>query len=800
MQPLRFPPTSTLLIVVLAMMVVAAPFGLTGVRSVSPAPPSPGHPATSAAAKGLPVRHAGLHPGGASALASTSWYTQVGATLTQLNGSTSLGGLKSLGERFTLVTSAYPVGYELNGLSNSGDWYQIVVADNWPGCSLGFEEVTEVWDNTGASGPVNCDPTVSLSSGDTLALAINYTSAGNTCLDLTDLTTASFHAVCQAQPDSGATSFVVVSGSANSNGYFTGPMTEVVNLTASSCPDYKFMPKLSYVWPSSEWITQYTPWSDEWEYGGSYTYCYGGTPGATTLSAGDPRTNYDDTASGTSYGPHWVAGQNYSQVVAGVGWRLQTDPTPLTGVSINADRTSVRPGTIVNLTAVVAGGLGPYSALWFLNGTRQTATTTSWGWTAGPPATYHFTAYGVDANKDVIGLSNVVAVTVQGPLSVSSIAATPNPSGADVGEYVTFAVIASGGIAPRTFVWTGLPLGCASANVSLLACSPTQSGSNSIVVSVTDSNRTVVHTPPLSYLVSSAPTVALASSATALDANQSLNLSAMVAGGAGTFTYTWFGTPRGCPGANAALLQCSPRTAETTLVHVTAVDGNGMSVNSSTLTITIYPAPDISLRVDKPFVDDGQMIRWTGTATGGPGPFTFNWSGLPTGCTSANLSLLSCAAVGTGTVAVTLSAVDPFGVRVTSAPVATAIYPALSVALTVSPTAVATGDVVSFSATIGGGDGPIVVNWTGVPGSCYAPAAASFTCQLQETGTFNVTVVVSDATGSQAKSSQTLTVRTTAPAPALTSAELLGLGLVAVVAIAIGVLAARRKPRPPRAP
>ncbi|HEV2230781.1 MAG TPA: hypothetical protein VGS18_01150, partial [Thermoplasmata archaeon] len=185
-------------------------------------PSSPLHP--------VPIARS-LQPA-AAPFASHEFYTQIGSTLDQLNGSSTVTGDRTISEKIRLVTSLYPIGYELNALSDSGDWYQIVVADNWPGCASGFEEVIEVWDSSGASGPVTCDPTLTLAQGDLVQLVLTFNSLGEACLDLYDLTANTSNPVCQAQPDSGGSEFIVLSTSANSNGYYTGTMTEIVNLTA----------------------------------------------------------------------------------------------------------------------------------------------------------------------------------------------------------------------------------------------------------------------------------------------------------------------------------------------------------------------------------------------------------------------------------------------------------------------------------------------------------------------------------------------------------------------------------------
>ena len=71
---------------------------------------------------------AGLHPLGlgghiARPLAGSELVHPEGATITQFDGSSAISGVASLSMQVKLVRSPYGIGYELNGLSDSGDWY-----------------------------------------------------------------------------------------------------------------------------------------------------------------------------------------------------------------------------------------------------------------------------------------------------------------------------------------------------------------------------------------------------------------------------------------------------------------------------------------------------------------------------------------------------------------------------------------------------------------------------------------------------------------------------------------------------
>ncbi|MCI4332102.1 MAG: hypothetical protein L3K19_09730, partial [Thermoplasmata archaeon] len=509
---------------------------LSGAGVVQPSAPTPtkashAHVAAVRSSHAAPTKlhlPPGLHLGSSSARAlprpaqSDLYYLQAGSTISQLNAS-SASGVARLSEFIPLVPSPYSTAYELNGLSSTGDWWQIVIAYNWPGCNSGYEEATEIWDNLQNSGPISCDSTVSLSTGDLVELSIYFSSGGNGCLGLKDITTAVTHNLCSAQPDSGATTWSFLNTAADGNGYYTGTMTEVVNASASSCPDYLYMPDVKFVFANGTFVTQYIPWSDEFDLlsDGSRTLCYVSNSGTATISPGDPASQYVDTASGTSYGPRWEDGENYSIQSSKYGFRFETDPTRLKTISLAGSPTMPMAGALVNFTETLSGGVSPFHTLWRINGVITGSANLTWSWRAGLAGVYHVDAFGVDANGDVIGPSNVVNITVPGPLAISGITTTP-VAGTDAGLAVTITAEISGGYGYWVFNWTGLPAGCAPANLSAIACFPSAPGASNISVTVKDANGSQVHAGPHLFEVFPTLAVGIISSETALDVGQTV--------------------------------------------------------------------------------------------------------------------------------------------------------------------------------------------------------------------------------------------------------------------------------------
>ncbi len=159
-------------------------------------------------------------------------------------------------------------------------------------------------------------------------------------------------------------------------------------------------------------------------------------------------------------------------------------------------------GVPVAFHSVPTGGTAPYTYAWLFGDGQKSSTqnTTHAYATAG---TFHVVYWANDSVGQSYSAS--LSVTVAPPPKVGAF--TVSPTSVNVGASASFAVSVSGGTAPYTFVYTGLPAGCSSANVSTLTCVPTSAGTYPVKVTVTDAFAQAANaTVTLTVNVSPSPT------------------------------------------------------------------------------------------------------------------------------------------------------------------------------------------------------------------------------------------------------------------------------------------------------
>ena len=347
---------------------------------------------------------------------------------------------------------------------------------------------------------------------------------------------------------------------------------------------------------------------------------------------------------------------------------------------------------------------------------------------------------------------------------ISVFVARPNP--ATIGTLVHFVVTLVGGTAPVGYRYSGLPGGCASANTANLSCRPSAAGTSTVEVNVTDatgfsvfSNVTfTANAKPLLTIFQIVPLT--------VDTGQSVNFTAVATLGTTPYTFSYAGLPSGCTTQNASRWSCAPSSAGTYPIVATVTDVDGWN-SSLTANLTVNAAPVITgFNISSSVVDTGTTVTLWLNATGGTGTLVYSYSGTP-GCPAGNTPVLTCLAGTPGTYVITGTASDAVGVHVHETVTLTVNALPTVNTFTVSPGQTDVGQPLNFSSSISGGTNPLAYTYTGLPTGCTAPShTGNFSCVGHASGSFTVTVTVTDRFGQTAQGTALLTLN---PPPKISS-------------------------------
>ncbi|MGI0132482.1 MAG: PKD domain-containing protein, partial [Thermoplasmata archaeon] len=141
---------------------------------------------------------------------------------------------------------------------------------------------------------------------------------------------------------------------------------------------------------------------------------------------------------------------------------------------------------------------------------------------------------------------------------VVQVTASPSTS-LDVGQPATLSAQVAGGVGPYSYLWYGLPNGCATTTLATVDCTMQTPGDFTVNATSTDANGATV-SGELAVHVDPAPSIVLMVAASAVDVGQTLEFLGTPGGGSGTYQYAWFDLPEGCIGpVDSPSFQCLPQ-------------------------------------------------------------------------------------------------------------------------------------------------------------------------------------------------------------------------------------------------
>ncbi|MCI4324001.1 MAG: hypothetical protein L3K03_08340 [Thermoplasmata archaeon] len=486
---------------------------------------------------------------------------------------------------------------------------------------------------------------------------------------------------------------------------------------------------------------------------------------------------------------------------------VNTDPA-LTGFSASLATVTVGTSTVLQLTDN-SGGTSPYvfsyASLPPGCSSANTAALTCTPTSAGPGS------FLVNASlRDAVGWRSysTLALTVNARPSFLSTSAVPGAI--DLGQSSTLYANVTGGTGPLSYAYWNLPPGCATADQPSLACTPSSTGDTVLAVNVTDVYGWSVNTT-IPLVVNTDPTGTLAISQSTIDLGQPLAFWFNATGGTGLFQFQYSGLPTGCSLGSVASGGCTPTGTGSFQVIGTATDAAGKTV-SANVVVAVNPVPLITAGTAAPSTIDVGQTTWINvTSSGGTAPLTYIYTDLPTGCTTSNVASLTCLPTGTGPFKVLATISDRFGSVSKIETIALTVNPDPSITgFTAVPATITVGDYSTLTVGTHGGTSPLSYSYSGLPAGCAGSSASILNCTPSSSGTFNVTVTVTDAVGEHQTQSLVLTVNPLSggSSPDHVNAQSsaspwlpIGIGILLLAAIvAAAVLLARRRRSSPSEP
>ncbi|MGP8244755.1 MAG: beta strand repeat-containing protein [Bryobacteraceae bacterium] len=384
---------------------------------------------------------------------------------------------------------------------------------------------------------------------------------------------------------------------------------------------------------------------------------------------------------------------------------------------------------------------------------------------------YSFSLRVTDEWGNTITLPESLSIIPPPPPPLLFVTTSPLP-GAVVGTAYSTVFQVTGGVPGYQFSCTGgsLPGGLALYSDGVLAGTPTAYGQFSFTVQVTDSTGT---STSLGFIlnVRPAPLVITTGTLPAWPVGTPISITFAASGGAPPYSFSATGSfPGGAHFSGAGVLTAPAPTSVgsyTFLVSVADTQGNSTS-KSFILTITAAP---LVITTTSPLANATVGIAYSASfaATGGIVPYTWTATGTPPGLSLSSAGILSGTPTAFGAYTLSVTVTDSSRISATGS-FALTVSPA---ALVITTTSLPNGTVgvaysAGFSAT--GGVTPYTWSLSGLPPGLSGSSSGAISGTPTAVAAATVAATVTDARGTKASTSLTLSV--TAPPLVITTTSL----------------------------
>jgi len=389
--------------------------------------------------------------------------------------------------------------------------------------------------------------------------------------------------------------------------------------------------------------------------GGSPPYSYSWTFGDGSTANGEI-VIHSYSSSGTVHVVCTVTDDLQNTYLSTTPLTIYSDPS----VSVPAAfPVSVDIGQMATFTTQAFGGSGGYTYGWLNTPTGcESSNASSISCEPSTAGTFQIEVTVTDSNGFTV-LSSALSFIVYTDPSIDSFMASP--TGLDLGQGSTLLVSASGGYGALSYSFSGLPPGCATADATVLSCTPSATGNFSVIVTVADLNGFSVAAEPVSLVVNPDPVTTIVAAPSETDVGLKIAFAITASQGTGLFSYSYQGLPPGCSSSNTPSLSCTPSSSGAYLIEVSATDEAG-GIATSSVAVTVNP--DLSITSFSPSdssIGLGNETTLTVSVLGGTRPYSYQYSGLPPGCSSDNSDVLSCTPTASGSYTIQVSVTDNAG-------------------------------------------------------------------------------------------------------------------------------------------
>ncbi|TLX21877.1 putative Ig domain-containing protein [Thermomonas fusca] len=461
-----------------------------------------------------------------------------------------------------------------------------------------------------------------------------------------------------------------------------------------------------------------------------------------------------------------------------------TIAAPVLGMTPAAGTLNAPYGAAYSQVFTASGGSGNFS--YVLTGSLPAGMSFSGNTLSGTPTvpgSYPITVTATDTTLTGVGAPFSIAqnytIDVPAPTILVTPATLPDPI---ANTAYSQTISASGGVAPYVFAITAGALpGGLSLNPATGAITGTSNtvGTFNFTVTATDANG---QTGSQAYtLTIAAPVLSMTPAAGTLNApyGAAYSQAFTASGGSGNFSYVPTGSLPAGMSFSGNTLSGTPTVPGSYPITVTATDTTLTGVGApfsiaQNYTIDV-PAPTIVIDpATLPNTTAGLAYSQSINASGGVAPYAFTVTAgsLPNGLTLAGDGTLAGTTTTSGTFNFTVTASDANGQTGSQAYTVVVAVPTLTVTPATLPAGTA-GNAYSQTLSISGGITPytVVASGTLPTGLSFDPGTLTYSGTPTQSGTFNVSVTVTDSTGgTAATATNNYTLVIAAPALTLTPA------------------------------